>query len=405
MFLKLFEFFLIKLIRNIFLQKNFPHFKSAIARFINWYQAIGLDRESLINRLLGYLPRNSDTDRERIIIKGQIAEFENPQLKRDLVERMVDEIQDPVCTSLLSQASTKEENEETEPLHCQDYLKMTYSGKFPYWALQLLIQNDWRKNLVHFLPLVLSDATEHIDSPQRIGEFLRQISYQILFKNSTAIDTRIKVYMYDREGQTYQSHVEVVNRFQDELDIFNSNMDEEVRKWKRRNFLLCKLITDKDHAEKYKEQMDTLSNDMKLTLAVTVCWIRQANPDSKIIKSMKVLLALMQMKECDPGCSPQVEQCLSEIKQKASNLEENVDAQVLQWISQWVVLMDESISINQILLQPFPEPRLGHFFSGATVEAIYILMSEDESRLEIILDRLTLFERFLEQTVQVFSMQ
>ena len=385
-----------------FNKQNPPHLKSEIARFINWYQAKRLDKESLIEHLLEYLPQNSHT-RERIIIKGQIAKFENPQLKRDLVERMVDGIQDPVCTSLLSQASIKEENEETEPLHCQDYLKMIYSAKFPYWALQLLIQNDRRRNLVHFLPLVLSDATEHIDSPQRIGEFLRQISYQILFKNSTAIDTRIKV--YDREGQTYQSHVEVVNRFQDELDIFNSNMDEEESKLKRRNFLLCKLITDKDHAERYKEQMDALSNDMKLTLAVTVCWIRQANPDSEIIKSMKVLLALMQMKECVAGCSPQVEQCLSEIKQKASNLEENVDAQVLQWISQWVVLMDESIIINQILLQPFPEPRLGHFFSGATVEAIYILMSQDESSLEIILQRLTLFKRFHEQTVQVFSLQ
>ena len=150
------------------------------------------------------------------------------------------------------------------------------------------------------------------------------------------------------------------------------------------------MIEDDDKAESYIQQINDLSDDMKLTLAVTKSWIQTTCPSFDMQQAMAIMLTLMQLKE---EMRLKVMAVVVAIKGMIINTKKPVeDTQVLQWSSEWEVIMDEAINLNQILMCPLPQPVIGKFFSGSLLEDLFTLLCNDESNLRKTLNKLETFE-------------
>ena len=330
-----------------------------ISSFLKWHaQNPNFSDEQFIDRMI----RSCRVDVEREQIHHLLNELENPLPKHGLILEMTASVEDQELVDLLAPGLErfKEEEEDQNLLQNQEILEKTYKGKFPYWALQLLMQNQWERHLVHFLPLVISDP--EFPSPQNVGAFLRGVSYQILF-HDVARPLEIKV--YDRYEMDYKDKMITVEPFCDDNNLFSveENADTLIR---RRDFLLERLIGNEDRAKMYRNQVDDVPVDMQLILAVTICWMDKTTPNEAMQRALAITLTLLQLVEENPDLrdSPSVGNILGKVRM-------NADAQFLQWISEWEVILDEAFSLNQLLEHPLPEPKIGKIMSAGVLENIF----------------------------------
>ena len=370
----------------------------SVQTFLNWHGRNRISNEVFIEKMLGSLRNDCDRSEEEEQILSQINRFDCPRLKRDFLSELLDAIADPDCSQLLRAAlNNVQEEEEREPVHRQDILQLAHAGDYPYWALKLLIEHDWGKDLAHFLPLVISDPTS-FPSPQKAGDDIREWSYRILFRETDEMEIRV----YDRDSMDYKSEIVSFEPFRDSQGLFSSSSEETIT-LRRRDFILDLLVDDEDLVEFYKEQINDLSDDMKLTLAVTIYWIHKANPSSEMKKAMVVLLTLMQLEARNPDAASQVGMLLATIKRMCMGMQVEVDTQMLQWASEWEVIMDEANNLNQILMMPLPEPALGRFFSGSVLEDLFTIICRNEDGLSTILKQVNMFDNLLAVTSSILK--
>ena len=275
-----------------------------------------------------------------------------------------------------------DEEEEREPIQRLDLLKKANAGEFPYWALQLLVLHDWKKKLDHFLSLVISDPEQFATSPQKAGAFLRKWSYKILLRDTD----EITVTVYDRDSLAYTSEIISFDPYQDTKNLFSPDLSDEAKILNRQKFILDLLIEDYGEAESYIQQINDLSDDMKLTLAVTKSWIQTTCPSFDMQQAMAIMLTLMQLKKENQQQrheDDEVMAIVSTIEHMARKISMPVNrlSEVLQWSSEWEVILNEAINLNQILMLPLPEPNLGRFFSGSFLENLFKLLCKDKSQL------------------------
>ena len=346
-------------------------------------------RDKFIDEMMmQYLRDDISPESERESINQKMSDFNNPRLKPDLLQGLIPALDDPYCQRLLiaAQNDVKEEEEEKQPTQRPE-LRKTLEGDFPYWALQLLIYHDRQNELVHFLPLVISDPEEFPVSPQEAGAFIREWSYRILFRD--AEETSIKV--YDRRDLDYTSETVLFDSYEDNNNLF-SNRHDEANQLIRQDFILDLLIADRTEAERYKQQINNLPDDMKLTMAATICWIHKTYPSSEMQKAMAVLFTLMLIKERSKSMQLKVMAVFVTIKRIIKEFKAEANTQVLQWTSQWEVILDEAINLNQILMSPLPNPILGKFFSASLLDDLHGMISRNEEKLKIMLKKLEEYE-------------
>ena len=362
-----------------------------IGTFVDWYAGLTCSNDEFVDKMLDSLPIGTDVDAERENISRRLNDFDQPRLKADLLEQLVLTVPDLHGRNLVSvdaRDDVKDEDEERVPIEREDLIKKSLAGDFPYWGLQLLIYYDWGKELIHFLPLIVSDPEQFARSPQKAGAFLREWSYKILLRNTD--ETAILV--YDRDSLDYTSEMISFDPYQDTKNLFSSDLSDKAKILNRQKFILDLLIEDDDEAESYIQQINDLSDDMKLTLAVTKSWIQTTCPSFDMQQAMLILLTLMQFKEENKQMRFKVMAVVVTIKRMVIDIKMPVDTQVLQWSSEWEVIMDEAINLNQILMCPLPQPVIGKFFSGSLLEDLFTLQCTDESKLRKMLHKIETFE-------------
>ena len=302
-----------------------------IDTFVRWYAGLRCSNDEFVDKMLDSLSIGTDVDAERENISRRLNDFDQPRLKADLLEQLVLKVPDLRGRNLVSAGArdnVKDEDEERVPIEREDLLKKSVAGDFPYWGLQLLIYHDWGKELIHFLPLIVSDPEQFARSPQKAGAFLREWSYKILLRNTD--ETAILV--YDRDSLDYNSEIITFDPYQDTKNLFSSGLSDEAKSLNRQKFILDLLIEDDDEAESYIQQINDLSDDMKLTLAVTKFWIQTTCPSFDMQQAMAIMLTLMQLKE---EMRLKVMAVVVAIKGMIIKTKTPVeDTQVLQWSSE-----------------------------------------------------------------------
>ena len=357
---------------------------SNVQTFLDWNTHYQCSTDKFIQKMLQFLPDDADIakEQEQNLINQQINDFKFPRLKRNFLQELINETQDEHLSCLLTSdlRNIIDEEEEREPIQRQDLLKKAYAGEFPYWAWRLLVLHDRNEELNHFLSIVMSDPKQFATSPQKAGAFLRKWSYKILLRDTD----ETTVTAYDRDSLAYTSEIISFDPYQDIKNLFSSDLSEEAKSLNRQKFILDLLIEDDDEAESYVQNINDLSDDMKLTLAVTKSWIQTTYPSFDMQQAMAILLTLMQLKEESNRMrheDDKVMKVVTTIERKARDNSMPLDTQVLQWSSEWEVIMNEAIDLNQILMLPLPEPILGRFFSGSLLENLFTLLCNEKPQL------------------------
>ena len=189
----------------------------------------------------------------------------------------------------------------------------------------------------------------------------------------------LEINVYDRHEMDYSGRMVAVEPFCDDNDLFSveENADTLIR---RRDFLLGILIDNEDRVEMYRNQVNDLPIDMQLTLAVIICWMNKTTPNKAMQRALAITLVVLALIEENPDLRdrPVVAYLLDNKRDRVE-----VNTQLLQWTSEWEVLLKEALDLNKLLESPLPKPNIGKIMSAAVLENIFNRKRIEEELMEI----------------------
>jgi len=312
-------------------------------------------------------------------ISGTILDFvlscRSPRAQRKVIEKIRNAFPEPRIRNFLDDDSMFHPSDPVmQNENLQEALQMSMAQNFPSWAMRMLLHQVSGENLVRFVPLVLTNPRE-FDSPLTISESVRHRSYQALLSDDRE---SLIVVEYQQQGMRYvENPPQDIERPPHVLGPFGrafASTDDENILDQRRKYILDTLIDPVDDAatDKFMHATEELPSGMRLTIGISIYWIKGENPPQDAVKALAFQFTILQQQQQgNKDLVSLTKQKLEDQLPIRTRSQRLPDAQVLYWSGQWQSCMKHAIDLNQILNFPFPEPQIARCFEGSLFELAY----------------------------------
>ncbi|XP_047454497.1 protein asteroid homolog 1 [Mugil cephalus] len=194
----------------------------------------------------------------------------------------------------------------------------------------------------------LSIVVEHRDLPpvSLTSRPIRQLIYGLLL----GPDTSLQVMERTRDGLQL-NYIPVKPTFTRVTERLRLSSLPQADASERLQVLLEALGVTQD-------QLSLLPPELRLPVAVTCYWMKRADPDVKLLKSL--LLGMSN------GA-----QTSSTAREAQNQLHQNLDVSVVHGLAQWQVCLKDATHLNQLLGFPLPPPTMARLYQGTLVHQLF----------------------------------